>query len=279
MNTMQMPPILTCWIRVAALKGWASPMAAASIALAWCAPSHAQFSTDRCKTPNNTIMLVRLASGFRLVFALTRDGDDIRGRVQGWQSSGVTAGQGNVSGGFGGHAAQGRGVLLNIHWEGRSSKGISQTYFKGTLHNGRGNGTALDLQNGHPVDASASVLNGCPMWPEQSSLAAATPPLQPGQNQDRPGSDYRNFDLAAAQPEQCRAACVADAKCRSFTYAKPGVQGPKARCWLKDAVPTARTSDCCVSGVVRAQPDGPARVLKNANVLKDAVRSSATARP
>jgi len=66
---------------------------------------------------------------------------------------------------------------------------------------------------------------------------------------DRPGKDYKNFDLSAANPNLCREACEKDPKCQAFTYVKPGVQGPKARCWLKHSVPPAKKNSCCVSGV------------------------------
>lgn len=66
---------------------------------------------------------------------------------------------------------------------------------------------------------------------------------------DRPGSDYRHFEMTQGTPELCRAVCVGDPPCKAFTYVKPGVQGPKARCWLKQAVPQAGPSSCCVSGV------------------------------
>jgi hypothetical protein len=68
---------------------------------------------------------------------------------------------------------------------------------------------------------------------------------------DRPGQDYRNFDLPAARPQLCQAECGADPKCKAFTYVKPGVQGSSARCWLKSGVPAAGRSSCCVSGVKR----------------------------
>lgn len=81
------------------------------------------------------------------------------------------------------------------------------------------------------------------------------------QNTDRPGSDYRSFDLEPKRPgslwgsdTDCRLACENDGKCQTWTYVKPGVQGPKARCWLKNSVPAARTSNCCVSGVIGAAP-------------------------
>jgi hypothetical protein len=68
---------------------------------------------------------------------------------------------------------------------------------------------------------------------------------------DRPGNNYRNFDLAQPDPDFCLEACQKESRCKAFTYVKPGVQGPKARCWLKDAVPPAKPSDCCVTGVKR----------------------------
>jgi PAN domain len=66
---------------------------------------------------------------------------------------------------------------------------------------------------------------------------------------DRPGEDYRSFDLPAPRPELCRDACWNEPRCRAFTYVRPGVQGPSARCWLKHTVAPARPNDCCLSGV------------------------------
>lgn len=66
---------------------------------------------------------------------------------------------------------------------------------------------------------------------------------------DRPGQDYRNFDLQAASPESCQAECAADPRCRSYVYVRPGQQGARARCWLKSGVPNPVPSACCVSGV------------------------------
>jgi len=67
---------------------------------------------------------------------------------------------------------------------------------------------------------------------------------------DRPGMDYKDFDLSSPDPKLCEDACKADSpKCKAFTYVKPGIQGPSARCWLKSGVPAAVKNDCCVSGI------------------------------
>lgn len=73
---------------------------------------------------------------------------------------------------------------------------------------------------------------------------------------DRPGMDYRSFDLPAADPKLCQNECAGDPNCRAFTYVRPGVQGPKARCWLKSNVPAAVNNPCCVSGL---KPTAPAQ--------------------
>lgn len=68
-------------------------------------------------------------------------------------------------------------------------------------------------------------------------------------NTDRPGGDYKDFDLSEAKYQLCQNACANDSSCQSYTYVRPGVQGSAARCWLKNTVPTAGGSSCCVSGV------------------------------
>jgi hypothetical protein len=82
---------------------------------------------------------------------------------------------------------------------------------------------------------------------------ATEPVIMPQSNLEydtnRSGSDYRNLELAQADPAICRNECQSDSTCRSFTYVKPGVQGAKARCWLKNEVPAASANNCCVSGV------------------------------
>lgn len=66
---------------------------------------------------------------------------------------------------------------------------------------------------------------------------------------DRPGSDYRTFELESADPALCASQCGKEPKCKAWTFVKPGVQGPSARCWLKDRVPQPVTASFAVSGV------------------------------
>ena len=98
-----------------------------------------------------------------------------------------------------------------------------------------------------------------PTPPEVSSPASSTAlPQLPDDgafpvehDTDRPGGDFHNFDLPQPRHELCRDACAAAPNCRAYTYVKPGVQRPNARCWLKSIVPPAMTSQCCISGARR----------------------------
>lgn len=71
---------------------------------------------------------------------------------------------------------------------------------------------------------------------------------------DRPGGEYRSFDLATPSPEQCRDTCLVEPQCAAFTYVSPGVQGPRARCWLKSVARNPTPNSCCISGVKHAAP-------------------------
>ena len=64
---------------------------------------------------------------------------------------------------------------------------------------------------------------------------------------DRPGSDIRSVVLQLDDAAACRLHCLAESQCRSWTFVRAGVQQPSAVCWLKNSIPAARSSDCCVS--------------------------------
>jgi hypothetical protein len=69
---------------------------------------------------------------------------------------------------------------------------------------------------------------------------------------DRVGGDMRSLDIGAEPSgETCKAACDGDAKCRAWTYVRPGYFDARAHCFLKDRVMPPRHRACCISGVER----------------------------
>ncbi len=70
-------------------------------------------------------------------------------------------------------------------------------------------------------------------------------------NTDRPGSDIHRFELQDANPGICQARCAKLDRCRAWTFVRPGIQGPKAVCYLKGMAPAPVANTCCVSGTVK----------------------------
>lgn len=66
---------------------------------------------------------------------------------------------------------------------------------------------------------------------------------------DRPGSDYSQIFLQSPDPNLCADLCVGDPNCKAYTYTKPGIDGPQAHCWFKNAVPNPVPNKNCISGV------------------------------
>ncbi len=97
------------------------------------------------------------------------------------------------------------------------------------------------------------ALAACPAEPAADASKPASKADGGGEGlepeTDRPGNDFKDFDLEQPDAQLCRKACSDEAQCKAFVYVKPGVQGEKARCWLKDAVPGKVESDCCMAGV------------------------------
>ena len=86
------------------------------------------------------------------------------------------------------------------------------------------------------------MLTALPAVAQQSSF-------EPQVN--RPGFDYRNFDMRLdASPNMCRDACSREPACKAWTFVHAGRQGSSPRCWLKSRVPAKRDNDCCVSGLI-----------------------------
>jgi hypothetical protein len=69
---------------------------------------------------------------------------------------------------------------------------------------------------------------------------------------DRVGGDYRSFD-AKLDPKgkPCAEACQGEARCRAWTYRRPGYGTPGPRCYLKETIKPPHHRPCCISGVVR----------------------------
>ncbi len=106
--------------------------------------------------------------------------------------------------------------------------------------------------------AQAKLARGEPAAPSPQPVNPPPAPIPPSTgpaegdaeaDTDRPGFDYRNFDLPAPNANLCRSQCEAEAPCLSWTYVAPGVQGPHPRCWLKKAVPQRVDNRCCISGI------------------------------
>ncbi len=76
---------------------------------------------------------------------------------------------------------------------------------------------------------------------------------------NRPGQDFRNFDLPRAEPTLCSEACAAEPLCKAFTFVKAGIQGQNARCWLKSSAPQPVNDACCISGVRGASKPKPTK--------------------
>jgi hypothetical protein len=69
---------------------------------------------------------------------------------------------------------------------------------------------------------------------------------------ERMGGDYKTFEIPPDPTGlACKAACDGEARCRAWTYMRPGYSGPAAHCSLKDKVKPPHRRPCCMSGVVR----------------------------
>src|SRR5262249_48887263 len=153
--------------------GYIKIILAAVLMLVLCSEEvQAQANVVVCKQTNMTILIVKLQTGFKENIVLHRDGDKIDGTAWAWQSNGITAGHGIVTGYFGGHAAIGRGLVLEVVWQGNPGEGRgSFVAFQGPLHEGQGeDGRADDLNPPFsPVFANATTLVGCAKWPEHDA--------------------------------------------------------------------------------------------------------------
>jgi hypothetical protein len=109
------------------------------------------------------------------------------------------------------------------------------------------------MRSPHVLGVALVALSAaCVVQPLPGYVSSASAALEV--NIDRPGGDYRSFELASGRPEECRDTCMTEPQCAAFTFMNPGVQGPGARCWLKSTVRNPAPNACCISGVKSAAP-------------------------
>lgn len=92
----------------------------------------------------------------------------------------------------------------------------------------------------------------CALLP--AAVGAARYTTEPGF--DRPGPAYETFVQTSDYQlhELCRDACDAQPRCKSYTFVKPGVEGEKGLCRLKESVPRPVEDNCCISAVKGGKP-------------------------
>ena len=79
-------------------------------------------------------------------------------------------------------------------------------------------------------------------------VAALPPVIRRGVN--FPGMDISGQDTANDGGTACARICVANTQCRAFSWVRPGVQGPSAKCWIKNGVPAGNADPNVNSGTV-----------------------------
>lgn len=89
------------------------------------------------------------------------------------------------------------------------------------------------------------------MWAVSAMLLAAPAAAQSFEeaNVDRWGADYSRIPMKSGTAGDCARACAKDERCKSWTFARAGVEGPSPMCRLKGAVPERASNPCCISGV------------------------------
>jgi len=75
--------------------------------------------------------------------------------------------------------------------------------------------------------------------------------VEPVPNVNLPGHDYLSLPTDNDHGVSCAARCAGDDRCRASSWVRPGVQGPQAMCWLKDAVPDPQINSDTASVILR----------------------------
>jgi len=109
----------------------------------------------------------------------------------------------------------------------------------------------LDFVMGQKVVHLPGVVpeeRSAPGSPESPDVDLDKPELTVESGADRPGADYRDYEMTDADASKCALDCSGDEQCRAYTFVKPS-DGKPGRCRLKNKASAKVASDCCVSGV------------------------------
>jgi len=114
----------------------------------------------------------------------------------------------------------------------------------------KGNFSAPGIRFGVNVFVNGDTEATSVMISDQAQLGPWMP------DTDLPGADYyiNNTFSTDSDPHPCQALCLADQRCKSWTFIAPGIQLPTSRCCLKDGVPAPNPHAGMTSGVPASQP-------------------------
>ena len=110
-----------------------------------------------------------------------------------------------------------------------------------------------------PLDLPALILL---LFALMAGLALPATAGQRLTDTDLPGGDYREFSLISPLPDFCEKVCAKDSRCKAWTFAWPGKRGKRAKCILKESVPTPKKDTCCISGIKGGAGTPPAQTAE-----------------
>jgi hypothetical protein len=130
-------------------------------------------------------------------------------------------------------------------------KGEGALFIKSTEHGKKLTFQQLDVVIGHQVIHLQGVEPSAepPDHPSPGGdVDVDQPDLTVESGADRPGADYRDYEVTDPDPSRCALDCSSDEQCKAYTFVKPA-GGKPGHCRLKDRAPAKVPSDCCVSGL------------------------------
>lgn len=116
-----------------------------------------------------------------------------------------------------------------------------------------GAGASCELKHSiaERVKDSTAAPKGCVSWvnPRAAQQLARLKSQGLELRSERPGENFREFEMNHPDPSLCQEACQNLRDCAAFTYTRPGYDGETARCALKkQAKAPIGDRECCISG-------------------------------